>query len=185
MRVHARICTPGRVLGRIRAACSVTCAHRPIRFRTPVRTVSSTERSDPFLAARARRFRFPRLCTGITPDPSRWAAPVAPVSRARRRPSFAGSASRSPRRSLISALLAAIAPSRSAKQRRSVTPEVAGSSPVAPASDSGTKQANSRAFPVRPQIGSRHPEPPQVGSRQKNGDQTGDHRRAAWTGLRR
>jgi hypothetical protein len=60
----------------------------------------------------------------------------------------------------------------------SVTPEVAGSSPVAPVSQSEPDQANSRAFLARCRAGARHRETPKVRSRRKNGDQNGDHRNA-------
>ena len=137
---------------------------------------------------RAIARRFPRLCTGTgrTPGRSRRAAASARVRADHRRRSSAGcrSPSHSPDRSLTSGLLAAIAPLPLPGQRRSVTPDVVGSSPVAPASHSETKHANSRAFPCWAQLGSHHPEPPHVGPRQKNGDQTGGHDGAAWTGPR-
>jgi hypothetical protein len=59
-------------------------------------------------------------------------------------------------------------------ERRSVTPEVAGSSPVAPVRRTETISDICRYFGSSVRSGVRHPEPPQGGSRQKNGDQNGD-----------
>ena len=69
-------------------------------------------------------------------------------------------------------------------ERCSVTPEVAGSSPVAPVSHSESDCASSRAFARRANGGARHREPSKVSSRQKNGDQNGDHGRGAMAGDR-
>jgi hypothetical protein len=65
------------------------------------------------------------------------------------------------------------------KERCPVTPEVAGSSPVAPVSRTESDRVNSRTFVDAARGEVRHREPSKVRSRQENGDQDGDHRRGA------
>jgi len=62
-----------------------------------------------------------------------------------------------------------------ARERDSVTPEVAGSSPVAPVSRYESNRADSRPFVGLARSAPRQREPPKDGLRQKNGDQNGDH----------
>ena len=66
-----------------------------------------------------------------------------------------------------------------AKERCPVTPEVAGSSPVAPVSHTESDRVNSRTFVDAARGDVRHREPSKVRSRQENGDQNGDHWRGA------
>ncbi len=60
------------------------------------------------------------------------------------------------------------------RERDSVTPEVAGSSPVAPVRHSEPERANTRHVLARRALGGRHRESLEVRSRRKNGDQNGD-----------
>jgi hypothetical protein len=65
------------------------------------------------------------------------------------------------------------------KERCPVTPEVAGSSPVAPVGRTESDRVNSRTLVDATRGDVRHLEPSKVRSRQENGDQNGDHRRGA------
>ena len=118
--------------------------------------------------------------SGRKGDPLRW------VSTGQRRPSYwpRRSPSRSPertRRGAKTAIGRNGSPARVAiaTERRSFTPEVAGSSSVAPVSRSEPDCASIRAFVLGAKCRSRHHKSSKVNSRQKSCDQNGDHERGA------
>ena len=169
------------VVGRCQLRRCFASRRSPVRFRlAPPRKALQIGRSgnDPKCAARP----------GSKQGKSKWIGPdcqravARALARAASPATIGGGTPLSrPRQTSLASAMRVFG---MATQRRSVTPEVAGSSPVAPVSHSESDCARSRAFARRSNGGAPHHEPSKVSSRHKNGEQNGDHGRGAMAGDR-